>query len=94
MEISREDSSAHSATIAAMKAGSDIVYQARLSKENEWGGWADFLIKRNGVSSKLGNWSYEVLDTKLATETRAGTILQIALYSEAVGEIQGKMPSL
>jgi predicted RecB family nuclease len=55
------------------------------------GGWADFILKVN-TPSDLGDWSYEVLDTKLANETRVGTILQIALYSEKIGSIQGGMP--
>ena len=40
----------------------------------------------------FGNWSYEVVDTKLARETRGGTILQLCLYSELVGQIQDVMP--
>src|SRR5262249_25357316 len=35
------------------------------------------------------NWSYEVVDTKLARETRAATILQISLYSELLEKAQG-----
>ncbi len=78
-------------TIRAMKNGADVIYQARLVEKNQWEGWADFLIKTS-TPSELGNWSYEVVDTKLATETRATTILQIALYSEKVSQIQGVMP--
>ncbi len=40
----------------------------------------------------LGDWSYEVADTKLAQETRAGTVLQLCLYSELVAEAQGRAP--
>ncbi|SDA64251.1 RecB family nuclease, putative, TM0106 family [Algoriphagus alkaliphilus] len=71
----------------------DVIYQARLGKENEWGGWADFLIKVDEPSA-LGNYSYQVMDTKLATETKAATIIQISLYSEALSELQGYMPEL
>jgi uncharacterized protein len=42
--------------------------------------------------SRLGNWSYEVYDCKLASETKAGTILQLSLYSELVAGIQGVTP--
>lgn len=91
VKISQENENAAQDTIDAMKAGVDVIYQARLVQEGEWEGWADFILKVNSPS-KLGNWSYEVLDTKLATETRAGTILQIALYSEKIGTIQGVMP--
>lgn len=91
VEIKQEDPNAAKATIEAMQAGADVIYQGRLLEEGIWGGWADFILKVASPSD-LGDWSYEVLDTKLATETRAGTILQIALYSEKIGAIQGKMP--
>ena len=77
-------------TLDAMAAGADIIYQALL--ENDiWNGWADFLLKVN-TKSNLGEWSYEVIDTKLSKETKAGAILQICLYSEMLKEIQGCMP--
>ena len=78
-------------TLDAIREGVEVIYQARLGKENEWWGWADFLI-RVPQPSILGEYSYEVMDTKLASETKAATIIQISLYSEAVGEIQGKSP--
>jgi uncharacterized protein len=77
-------------TIEAMRAGVDIIYQASL-KLNNWQGRADFLRKIN-KPSKLGSWSYEVIDTKLALETRATTILQLCLYSEMIADVQGVMP--
>lgn len=90
-EINNEDPHAEKHTIDAMKAGVDVVYQARLKEEGKWSGWADFLI-RVDTPSNLGGWSYEVWDTKLANETKTGTILQIGLYSERVGIIQGQSP--
>lgn len=77
-------------TIDAMAAGADIIYQARLELDT-WNGWGDFLVKVNTKSS-LGEWSYEVMDTKLSKETKAGAILQICLYSEMLKEIQGSLP--
>ena len=74
-------------TLKAMKKGFDVIYQARMEM-GEWQGWADFLI-RVEKPSKLGKWSYEVYDTKLASTTKAGTILQISLYTEIVATIQG-----
>lgn len=91
VEIDTENGNAEQDTIKAMKNGADVIYQARLMEAGKWGGWADFMLKIE-TPSDLGPWSYEVLDTKLATETRAGTILQIALYSEKIGSIQGVMP--
>lgn len=90
-EINNEDPHAEKHTIDAMKAGVDVVYQARLKEDGKWSGWADFLM-RVDTPSNLGEWSYEVWDTKLTNETKAGTILQIGLYSERVGSIQGQSP--
>ena len=90
VQIDRDDRKARERTVEAMKSGVDIIYQARLSS-GRFAGWADFLI-RTDVPSKLGKYSYEVVDTKLANETRAGTMLQIVLYSEIIAEIQGMMP--
>lgn len=90
-EINNEDPHAEKHTIDAMKAGVDVVYQARLKEDGKWSGWADFLM-RVDTPSNLGEWSYEVWDTKLTNETKAGTILQIGLYSERVGRFQGQSP--
>jgi len=73
-----------------MKEGFDYIAQARLSN-NGWRGYVDVLMKTD-ASSALGSWSYEVLDTKLARETRGGTILQLCLYSEMLAEAQGSLP--
>jgi uncharacterized protein len=78
------------ATIAAMKEGADVIYQASL-QHGYWRGRADFLVKC-ATPSALGNWSYEVLDAKLARETRTGTLLQLCLYSEMIAVIQELMP--
>jgi uncharacterized protein len=77
-------------TISAMIDGIDVIYQASL-KSDIWQGRADFLVKVDKPST-LGSWSYEVIDSKLAKETRTGTILQLCLYSQLVSEIQGVMP--
>jgi hypothetical protein len=46
------DNTASAKTLAAMKDGAQIIYQARLQIER-WDGFADFLAKLDG-SSKLG----------------------------------------
>src|SRR6185295_7238635 len=79
------------ATLAAMRDGADVIYQAPLA-DGRWYGYADFLVK-NETPSKLGPWSYEVVDAKLATETRAGTILQLCVYSELLAALQGLPPA-
>ncbi len=85
-------STGHERTMGAMHNGTEIIYQAVL-RNGLWDGRADFLIRAD-TASALGAWSYEVLDTKLARETRAGTTLQLSLYSDLLGEIQEMMPAL
>ena len=77
-------------TKSEMAQGAEIIYQAALRSDG-WHGRADFLIKVD-KSSRLGDWSYEVVDAKLARETRAGTILQLCLYAELLADIQGVLP--
>jgi len=77
-------------TAAAMRDGVDLIYQAPLG-DARWYGRADFLRKVERPSA-LGAWSYQVTDAKLATETRAGTLLQLCVYSELVAAIQGVWP--
>jgi predicted RecB family nuclease len=79
-----------SRTIRSMMQGFDIIYQATLD-HGTWNGRADFL-KKVDRPSKLGSWSYEVMDSKLAKETKAGTILQLCLYSQIIADIQGLTP--
>lgn len=73
-----------------MRDGTDIIVQAALS-DGTWGGRAD-VLKRVPKPSVLGNWSYEIVDTKLAQETRGGTVLQLCLYSDLVALLQGMRP--
>jgi predicted RecB family nuclease len=78
------------ATLAAMRDGADVIYQAPLG-DAHWYGRADFLLKI-ATPSDLGAWSYEAVDAKLATETRAGTILQLCVYSTLIERLQGARP--
>lgn len=84
------DTQSVSQTLAAMQQGYDFIAQAALSLGG-WAGRADVLLRVEHPSS-LGSWSYEVVDTKLAKTTKAGTILQLCLYSELLGEAQGRVP--
>jgi predicted RecB family nuclease len=77
-------------TLDAMTQGFDVIIQAPLELR-QWNGLADILIKVP-AKSKLGEWSYEVQDTKLALNTKAGTILQLCLYSNLLAELQGVEP--
>lgn len=77
-------------TRQAMRSGIDVLVQAPLG-EGRWSGRADVLRKVDKASA-LGAWSYEPVDTKLARETRAGTILQLLLYADLLAELQGEVP--
>lgn len=74
-------------TIEALRAGAEAVVQGAL-EDGAWFGRPDVLLKRRGASA-FGDWEYEVADTKLARETRGGTILQLGLYCEMLNRIQG-----
>jgi predicted RecB family nuclease len=78
------------ATRSAMAEGVQIILQGAL-KHDRWVGRADVLRKVD-ISSALGPWSYEVLDTKLARETKAGSILQLCLYTHLTERAQGAEP--
>ena len=73
-----------------MESGVEAIAQATLAN-GRWFGRSD-VLRRVERASKLGGWSYEVYDCKLACETKAATILQLSLYSELLESIQGVLP--
>lgn len=77
-------------TLAAMREGVDVVYQAGLY-DGTWVGLADFLVRVEEPSG-LGGWSYEVVDTKLAREAKGGALLQVLLYADLLAKVQGRAP--
>src|SRR5881398_2590709 len=77
-------------TIEAMRAGVAVIVQGAFLRDG-WAGRTD-ILKRVEVASTLGAWSYEVIDTKLARETKGATILQLCLYSDLLSAVQGRMP--
>jgi predicted RecB family nuclease len=86
-----EDRDVHVAkTLDAMRAGADVIVQGAL-RDGRWFGKPD-VLRRVATPSAFGDWSYEVIDTKLSKETRAGTILQLCLYSEMLGLVQELRP--
>lgn len=78
-------------TLSHMQAGAEVIVQAPLANDR-FRGYADVLL-RVASPSQLGDWSYEVLDTKLATETKAGTILQLLTYGDMICGLQGLIPA-
>jgi predicted RecB family nuclease len=83
-QISRET------TIKILSQGAPYAYQAYLYSK-PFHGFADFL-KRVDRPSKLGNFSYEVIDTKLSKQEKVTHIIQLCLYSELLQDIQGELP--
>ena len=77
-------------TAAAMRDGAAMISQGVLLHER-WGGRAD-ILRRVDTHSELGDWSYEVIDTKLARETKGASILQLCLYADLVAKVQGVVP--
>ena len=77
-------------TLSAMRQGVAVIVQGALSCDG-WGGRAD-ILRRVEKPSIISDWSYEVIDTKLARETRAGAILQLCLYSDLLAKAQGVTP--
>jgi uncharacterized protein len=79
-----------SKTAEAMKTGAAIIAQGALVN-GSWIGRAD-ILRRVETPSDLGSWSYEVIDAKLARETKAGSVLQLSLYSDLLSAFQGLLP--
>jgi len=84
------DDISHAATVDAMRSGAEIIYQGVLG-DGRWGGRPD-ILRRVDRPSEFGDWSYEVVDTKLARETKIGTMLQLCLYSDLLTDIQDVQP--
>jgi predicted RecB family nuclease len=91
-DITSEDARLRSRqnTVALLSQGASYVYQPYLYS-SPYQGFADFL-KRVDRPSNLGNFSYEVIDTKLSKQEKVTHIIQLCLYSELLGDIQGKLP--
>lgn len=91
LESETQDSDeAVQATIDAMTQGFEIIYQACL-RSAPFFGYADFL-RRVERPSRLGSFSYEVVDTKLARSPRAKFIIQLCVYCRMIEKVQGAFP--
>jgi predicted RecB family nuclease len=73
-----------------MKQGVPVIVQPALA-DGGWLGRAD-ILRRVEKPSAIGAWSYEPIDTKLARETRAGSVLQLCLYADLLTTMQGCAP--
>ncbi|GAA0308848.1 TM0106 family RecB-like putative nuclease [Sphingomonas oligophenolica] len=79
------------ATRRAMQGGHDVIYQGAFLV-GRWHGYSDFLLKRDGVTSLLGNFAYDVADTKLARSAKPKHVLQLCVYADMLADVQGVAP--
>ena len=80
----------HELTLNALREGYDVIYQGAFF-DGKWQGFADFLL-RVDTPSRLGGFSYEVADTKLARHAKAAALLQTSIYSAQLEAAQGRAP--
>lgn len=79
-------------TRAALSTGARVIFQGALDGGGaalSWGGWSDFLEKVE-TPSGLGDFSYEVADTKLKRKPDPKHLLQLVLYSDLLTPLQGR----
>lgn len=74
-------------TLDAMRSGAPLIYQAHFF-DGKWQGRTDFL-RRIEHPSALGDYAYEVIDTKLAREVKPHFVHQLSLYNRLLSIIQG-----
>src|SRR5438132_2837020 len=81
---------AHAQTVAAMRDGTDVIYQGTFF-DGRWRCHPDFLLRVDRPSA-LGSYSYEVADAKLARKAKAAAVLQCCVYAEQLAAVQGVAP--
>src|SRR5260370_33026228 len=86
----RDEQAALVEALSSMQRGVEVMGQGSLAV-GRWFGGPDVLLKV-AKPSRLGEWSYEAYDCKWARETKAATILQLALYSALLEGVQGEPP--
>lgn len=78
-----------------MQNGVEVIVQARLAL-GQFAGFTDLLVKvthgPEHLPSRLGNWHYEVWDTKLASHVKPTFIIQLCCYAQMLESIQGYLP--
>jgi uncharacterized protein len=82
---------AEAETLAAMRAGDDVIFQGTFF-DGRWRGHPDFLVRRDDRPSDLGAWSYDIADTKLARRVKAAAIIQMCVYADRLAQLQGLAP--
>ena len=79
------------ATQDALHSETKTIFQAHLV-HGQFGGYADFLTRVPG-ESLLGDYYYEVADTKLAKSPKPYFIVQLCCYADLLESIQGRLPA-
>ena len=82
---------AYELTLTAMSDGIDVIVQGRLQYE-QFAGFTDFLVRVPGPSN-LGDFHYEIWDTKLATKVKPKFLIQLSCYAEMLEQAQGIKPT-
>lgn len=77
-------------TLRHLHAGKKYIAQGMLT-HGRFSGIAD-LLRRVEVPSKLGEYSYEIIDTKLAKKQKVSYLIQLCFYGELLEQIQGVFP--
>lgn len=77
-------------TRAALREGADVIYQGAFL-EGPWQGYSDFLLKVARPSA-LGDYSYEVADTKLSRSAKPKHLIQMCVYCDILAREQGVAP--
>ncbi|MEB3168263.1 MAG: TM0106 family RecB-like putative nuclease [Synechococcaceae cyanobacterium] len=80
----------YDATLAAMQAGVDVIWQASL-RNDELRGSAD-LLERIERPSALGDWSYIPIECKLSSHSKPIYLVQACAYCELLEPILGHRP--
>jgi predicted RecB family nuclease len=78
-------------TVEAMQRGVGVIYQGALQC-GPWFGRPDFLRRVDGAT-RLGSWSYEPVDAKLARSAKVTALLQMCFYAELLSQTQGALPA-
>jgi len=97
-----EAANAAEATVAAIRAGVELIYQGTLTGAEPGDGPAllgrpDFLVRADLLPApdgepRSGGVHYEVVDAKLARSAKARAVLQTSFYSHLLAGVQGTAP--
>jgi len=86
-----DDQIRYKKTIQAIKDGYDLIYKAFFI-DLHFRGEVDFLIKTK-EKSKIGDYNYDVYDTKITRNLKPNHVLQVTGYSYLVSKITGSLPN-